>query len=583
MRRNKILLSLTLQAILLTSFLSFDVKLAQAASASLYLAPASGTHVINGKFNVAVKLNSGGVEVNAAEGTISYDTGLVEVVGVSKGGSIFPFWTAEPSFNNSSGVISFGGGMPPPAYNGSAGHICTVTFRTKKAGTASVRFTSGAVLANDGKGTNVLASMGSGSYVISPKVDAPPSATNNTKPQEPPKRAEPDYNLPEIKSSTHPDPNAWYNKKDVEFSWDLPDGVSGVSIAFDNDPTTDPGPKSDGLFDSKSYEGVEDGMHYLHLKFKDSRRWGTIAHYRVMIDSTPPETFDAEIKRIGVGEWPELLFETKDKLSGLEKYEVNIGSLEKQAHEIKPEETGLKISDLSVGEHTALIRAIDKAGNERVVTVNFTIDPIDSPVIVNYPSTLKATDNFFVNGTAPIDSEIIVYIEDSKGSTAESTVRSDANGNWFFVNDTGMSNGRYIAWAVAKNQNGIKSNPSQKVSFLVSAPVFAVVGSFVINYFTVFVSLLFMVVLIVLIIIYIIGFVRKRLKKETLEVEEVLENNASAMQKAIEDEFASLEKYEGKKIYKIEKAKTKKRLQAKVEENKRRSLKEIRDVENLLK
>ena len=218
---------------------------------------------------------------------------------MSKGGSIFPFWTTEPSFSNSAGTIKFGGGLPPPAYSGTAGHIFKITFKAKKSGKAQVRFVSGAVLANDGKGTNILASMGSGSYIISPKITSPKSSGGDKKIEEK-KEIEYDYNLPKILSPTHPDQNKWYNKKLAKFNWKLPDNIIGVSIGFDNDPTTDPGPKSDGLFNEKEYKADADGIWYLHLKFKDNKKWGSIENYKIMVDTESPLPFEIKIKPLKI-------------------------------------------------------------------------------------------------------------------------------------------------------------------------------------------------------------------------------------------------------------------------------------------
>jgi hypothetical protein len=77
--------------------------------------------------------------------------------------------------------------------------------------------------------------------------------------------------------------------------------------------------------------------------------------------------------------------------------------------------------------------------------------------------------------------------------------------------------------------------------------------------------------------------IRKRLKKETVDIEEVLHRNALEMKKAIDQEFTTLKKYEGKTGYKVQKTKTKERLKKKVDENEKKTLKEIRDVEDILK
>ncbi|MFC1678140.1 cohesin domain-containing protein [Patescibacteria group bacterium] len=552
---------------------------ANAAGASLYFAPGAGTYVIGSSFKVSVKVNSGGEVINAAEGAISYDTNLLEATGISKGGSIFPYWTTEPSY--SGGSISFGGGLPPPAFNGSAGHIITITFRAKKAGSASVRFTSGAALAHDGKGTNILASMGSASYTISPQVEAPKPGDKPgpTQPQE----VEQEYNKPEIKSSTHPDPNKWYKTNLVKFNWELEDTVTGVSISFDQEPNTDPGPVSDGKFSEKEYLDTEDGVWYLHLKFKDARRWGTIAHFRVMIDTRPPLPFDVQVKEVGVGEWPILSFETTDEDSGLKEYEVIIGSLEEKSHIVEKDIASLEVQDLEVGEHIAMVKAIDNAGNETYSKVTFTIKPIETPAITNYSKEFKPTDQFFMNGTSLPNVTINAYIQKDTRLIITETVQSNNNGDWFYIYNNKLENGRYVAWVEAVNEKGIKSGPSNKVSFLVSPPVFTQIGSLVINYFTVIASLLFLIILIVVLIFWLIGLIRKRLKKETVEIEQVLHKNLVEYENELDQEFAKLSKFEGKQEYKTEKTKTKQKLKKNIDTIEKKILKEIKDVEDILK
>ncbi len=558
--------------------LFLPLKHIDAAGASMYMSPSTGTYVIGGKFSVAIIINSGGQAINAAEGSISFDTDLLKVVSVAKG-SVFKYWTTEPSFSNSASTVNFGGGVPPPAFNGTAGRVITISFQAKKAGKAQVRFTAGAVLANDGKGTNVLTSMGSASYTLVPKTEAPVS--NNKKTEK--KVYEPERIKPQITSPTHPDQNKWYREDKVLIKWSTPAGVKGVSISFNQEPTADPGPVSDGYFSEKEFQVAKSGVWYAHIKLKDAKGWGTTAHFRVMVDINPPEPFTVEVKYIKVGDWPELHFNTKDKESGLLKYEIIVGSLDSQTVELKPEEKMFKPSGLSGGEHTALIKAIDKAGNERISSVNFKVEPIPTPTIDNYPSEVKPSDSFYMSGTAVSESVVNVYIEENNKNIAIGKVKSDANGKWFFIYDKKLPEGRYTAWVDAINKNGIKSEPASKISFLVTPPVFAVIGSFVVNYFTVFVSIIFLAVLIILLIVYIIAFIRRKLKRETVEVEEVLKKNMKLLQKEVENDIDRLAAVGTKAALNREKNKTKTVLKDKIEIMEKKILKEIKDVEDILK
>lgn len=580
MRRIKNFLLINLIAVFVLTF--SGVETAKAASATLYLSPASGTYVIGSNFNVGIKVNTDGEVVNAAEGVVSFDANLLEAVSVSKAGSIFPFWTTEPTPNNSAGTIRFGGGLPPPAYKGSAGHIATITFKAKKAGSAAVRFSSGAVLANDGKGTNILASMGSANFVISPKSEAPKPAVDDKKTEvkkEEPKEVEEIYNKPVIISPSHPNQETWYNKNTAQFKWDLPESVIGVSAVLNEESYTDPGPKSDGLFDQKEYPDLKDGAHYLHLKFQDSKKWGTVASYKIMIDTEAPLPFEIEIKETEAGEWPEIIFETKDELSGLEKYEIIIGSKEET---LGADQKSYRVSGLGIGEHNVIINAIDKAGNARMAKAVVKINALDAPKIVNYAHEIKSSDQFFVNGTAPEGTIVTLFIEKEGVPSISGEATTDSAGNWFYVHKDNLENGRYVVWAVAKNKNEIESNPSEKVSFLVTPPIFAVIGDFVINYFTVFVSLLFLIVLIVILIIFLISFAKKKLRKETVEIEEVLHTNLESYKKSIDEEFLTLSKKQTVTAKK-EASTTKLKLKKELDLVEQKILKEIKDVEEMLK
>jgi len=560
---------------------------ANAAGASLYLTPSTGTYVIDGEFTISVKLNTGGQVVNAAEGSLSYDASLLEAVGINRNGAVFSLWTTEPVA--SGGNIRFGGGVPMPGYNGTSGHVLSVKFKAKAPGVAQVNFTSGAVLANDGKGTNILASMGVGSYTISPKIEAPKSELPIAGDKVDDVTVRPveelvvptgeEYNQPKIESITNPDQNAWSKNANVKFNWVLPAGTRDVAFVLNKEPVWNLATKSEGALSEKEFVGVEDGIWYFHLRFKDARKWGTIATYRIMIDTRPPNPLDVKLNQIGVGEWPELQFSASDNGSGLGDYEIFIGSLEHQSHRLSSQETMLKISALSPGDHTAMVKATDMAGNEIVSTLKFVIEPIESPVIVSYHKEMESANDFYLSGTALPNVGVIIYLQKDNELVASSTVQSDANGAWFFVGDKKLTNGRYVAWVEAVNANGIKSNPSEKVTFIVSPPIFVTIGNFVINYFTVFTSLLFLIVL----IIFLVGKVRGKLKKETVEVENVSRTNLDELEAFIDQEFIKLKKFEGKVNYAQEKKKMKDGLRARVGAVEKKILKEVKDVEDILK
>lgn len=121
----------------------------------LLIAPDSETKEVGGLFNAVIYLLPQGQLINAAEGTIAFDPNILQVVSVSKAGSVFSLWTAEPSFDNTSGVINFSGGHPQ-GFSGGMEPILLVTLKAQAEGRSTLSFQTSSVLAADGLGTAVL-------------------------------------------------------------------------------------------------------------------------------------------------------------------------------------------------------------------------------------------------------------------------------------------------------------------------------------------------------------------------------------------------------------------------------------------
>src|SRR6056297_540052 len=153
----------------------FFASSSTAWAASLTFTPSTGVYTAGDVFTTRVVVNTAGAAINAAEATISFDPSELSIVNVQKGNT-FTLWAVEPSFSNTAGTITFGGGSPQ-GYTGSAGTVLTITWRSKAAGTTRVTFANGSVLAADGRGTNVLQNMNGGSYTIATAAVQPEPET----------------------------------------------------------------------------------------------------------------------------------------------------------------------------------------------------------------------------------------------------------------------------------------------------------------------------------------------------------------------------------------------------------------------
>lgn len=127
-------------------------------AATLSISPSSVDVSVGKTVTVKVFVNTLDKSINNAEATILFPTDLLSVTSIGKSSSIFSLWVEEPKFSNSTGTITFNGGVPNPGFSGSNGYIASVTFKAKKKGTASILFSDGAVRENDGLGTNILTS-----------------------------------------------------------------------------------------------------------------------------------------------------------------------------------------------------------------------------------------------------------------------------------------------------------------------------------------------------------------------------------------------------------------------------------------
>lgn len=527
---------------------------AKAASASLYLSPAGGTFIVGDNFSVAVKVDTGGAAINAAETSLSFASDLddLEVVSISKANSIFTVWTQDPIFSNSAGTINFGGGVPNPGFTGASGTILTIVFKVKSAGTATLNFASGAVLANDGKGTNILSSMSGGNYSFAPKSTVP---TPVPTPAEKPPAEKPTISptpsglapsAPTITSTTHPDENKWYKDANPKFSWSLPADVTGVSFKLDEQPTSDPGSISQGLLKEKGFKDIPEGISYFHIKFQNKYGWGRITHRKVLIDITPPKPFEIKIERENETDpRPVLHFETVDETSGIEYYEIKIG--EGETFPVNTEElkhNPYKMPLQAPGRHTVFVKAYDKAGNSTLASIEVVIKPIKAPEITEIPQILSSGEPLSIKGKAYPETTIVIYVQKEGEEPVKNETKTDKEGNWTYLHDETLKNGIYKIWTETRDARGARSYPSKTFTMEVRLPTFIKVGKMVIDYLSIMITLIILIAFFIAIAIfawYRISYLRRRLKKETREAGESLQKAFDNVRKKVEEQIEDLD------------------------------------------
>lgn len=142
---------------LLTVVFSFSLLVfslaTPALAAVLYLEPAEGEYHRDDTFTVEARINTEGEYINTVKVDIAFSQDILEIKDFSKGNSILILWVEEPEFSNQNGTISFSGGIPG-GYQGWNGLLGRIILKTKKQGTAELKFQkSSQVFLNDGLGT----------------------------------------------------------------------------------------------------------------------------------------------------------------------------------------------------------------------------------------------------------------------------------------------------------------------------------------------------------------------------------------------------------------------------------------------
>lgn len=335
------------------------------AGSSLYLSPEKGIYSVGDIFDVKILVDSGGEAINAAEADIFFDSENIFVEDLSTEGSVFNMWTIPPSVSNKAGKIEFAGGTRQN-FIGEEGLVLTITFKALRSVNSRARFAAAAILSADGTGTNIITEMKSGVYTLKPKEIFEPAEKvdySNVLPAVP------------VFSPTHPDSDKWYVEKTAKFSWQLPPDATAIRSLVDKNAESIPYVFYDPPIDEEVVNDLSNGTHYFHLQVKNKAGWSQVSHFKFNIDDENPESFEiVEQKQPTLSDDRKaFLFESFDKISGIEKYEIVIDNNDSEIWE--DDGTDLYITPpLELGNHSILVKAMDRAGNYLLSSASFTVD-----------------------------------------------------------------------------------------------------------------------------------------------------------------------------------------------------------------
>ncbi len=485
-------------------------------AATLSLSPSSSNVNVGNIVSIRVVVNTEGVAVNNGEAIIQYPTDLLEVISISKSSSIFSLWVEEPTFSNGSGRISFNGGAANPGFNGTNGTAASITFRAKKAGTASVIFGDSAVRKNDGLGTNVLSSRNPATIVIGATAPAPtpevaPSPSSLAKPV--------------VTSNTHPDQGIWYKDNTASFNWKIPSGVTSLQAILNKTANATPSINYDSSVTQKTLSDLSDGVYYFHLRYINKDGMSPVAHYQVNIDATAPLAFIPTIRKY---EGENLItLDAEDATSGISYYTLKIDdgkTITVKKSELVDGEYKLPV--VNAGTHEVTATAHDKAGNNVSGSVSFSSSNISIPTVSLNSKDITKGDSVIISGTTDYpNSKVEVTMELGGKVLRKYEEKTLQDGTFSFATDKIKSTGTINIWAENVFDENVRSEPSSKVYLKVNEPEIVKVT------FALFWLIILMILLVILLFITYEGWhkffgLRRKIDKE-------LEKTASETHKAM--------------------------------------------------
>lgn len=478
-------------------------------------------------FTVDLRVNSGDEGFNAAEANIQFPKDIVTVKSIdfSPTASVFNFWIDGPSFSNASGNLNFVGGTTNGVVGASIG-ILKITLIANNVGNGSMAISDSAITASDGSGTNILTAVSGCNISVmaatTPSETTPPSTTNppstnppsststpgttvkpgttgtTVTPNTPPKTAAVIEKLPEPVQITrepvpatevpkvsslalnvpfYPDQNEWHNLTSSYLAqWKITPDISGISTAVNKNIIFTPPTQSEGLFESKFFPSLEDGIWYLHLMLKNNKGWGDVTSYRLAIDTVPPLPFviSAVEGEATDNPTPTLQFEAKDALSGLDHYLVRVDGGE----DLNTTTSTLKLPVQTPGKKNILVKAVDQAGNIREGHFSIEILPITGAKInfINKEVFIDQGD-LLLSGTAVPSFKVLAVLKNINGSIlAKTDTVTDKNGNWETKFLGPFKKGKYYVEVTTQDDRGATSLPVKSEIVKITSKPFLTIG-----------------------------------------------------------------------------------------------------------
>ncbi len=466
-------------------------------AATLSLVPETKALGVGQEFSVDVRVDTKDVFINAVQSKVTFSDDVLEMVGFEKNDSVFNFWIGEPDISNDNGTASFIGGTDR-GESGDSLQILRLRFKTVGSGTANISLSESVVTANDGKGTNVLDSIENITITVGTRV-----VESRVIPEAPvvqPERVEREAllveglpNKPILSVPAYDSGEDWYGHQyETIVLWEVPADITRVAISVDGLPNSEPMTAEDELFTGKNLGILDEGIHYIHVQFKNNKGWGGVAHYEVKIDTTSPPDFEIKIdSAVSDNPTPEISYRAEDSLSGYSHALIIVDG----KSPVRSDERAYKLSPQKPGRHALMVRIFDKAGNEVSSSLNFEILPIDTPVVDFITHKIPQDEYAFVSGRSIPNSFVDIRVFNLEGNEIYfGSANTDISGEWKAVAEELFPRGEYSLVVSARDDRGAISYPSEPEEVKVTSVVVFSVGFVDLGWFEIALIIILLVI-----------------------------------------------------------------------------------------
>lgn len=317
---------------------AFGARPVQAAEPSVHLVGPVGQVQAGTIWPVEVRLDTGGLNINAAEIHLIVTGSATEITRLGRESSIMTLWPEVPQIN--SATAKFVGGRPGGvvAVDALLGTIFVVAREAGPVKVSLLQPVSGLYL-HDGAGSKVA--VGQTAIEVQVADDLVPSV--------------------ELTSRTHPDESTWGRAGEIEISWTVQPNEE-FSYRLSNDIGTVPDDDIDTGTMPLRFDGLDDGIWYFTIKRRmPNQAWSPIFQRRFLLDGTPPEPFSVvQPAAETVGGKNILTWSALDRTAGVVAYHGFVN-----AKKIGTVSSPLTLQEEWRGQALQIV-AIDAAGNQRV-------------------------------------------------------------------------------------------------------------------------------------------------------------------------------------------------------------------------